>query len=351
MLVQKYFYTLFSKRSLNPVLFQVLKFFSRLFRAAIRARHLAYDRGWISSYYASIPVFSVGNIAVGGTGKTPLVQLLAQELGKEAKIGILSRGFKAKLKSDILQISEGQGPLFSQARSGDEPFLLAGSTPASIWIGKNRVKAAKQAQKAGMRALILDDGMQHRRLERDVEIVVIDALNPLSDEEFLPAGKLRDEPKRLMTADLIFLTHVQDDAHYEKVVNLLRNYTEAPCVGTRHRFLNSELSAGKKVSAFCGIGNPSYFYDMIRGSGADLVETLTLPDHAAPTSKAFSSFMQKSCLKEATCVLCTEKDAVKMHSLPPFSIPVIPMKMELEITQGKEHWNLALEKMKQKVVV
>lgn len=347
--LQSCFFKVFEARRKCPFRRVIFRALGLLFKAGVKSRHFAFDRGWRLSYAPSIPVISVGNIAVGGTGKTPLVKLLCQLFEKEGKVGVLSRGFKAGHKKGILQISQGKGPLFSQQMCGDEPFFLAENSRASIWIGKDRICSAKLAEQEGVSLLILDDGMQHRRLARDVEIVVIDATDPLGEGQFLPSGKLREDPKRLFFADLIVLTHVKDEAHYTQVSTLLTKYTSAPCVGAQY-LCKTVLEPGLKAAVFCGIGNPQHFLNMVRTLGVDLVETLILPDHDAPSVQKLKAFAQKSCVKGASCLLCTEKDAVKLSSFPKLEIPILPVGVELEIVYGKEHWNAMIEKVKKQVV-
>src|ERR1700733_10630426 len=188
-----------------PVAMACLKAFSLAYRSVIALKNLAYDKKLLASEKLSVPVVSIGNLVAGGTGKTPLVHSLALALQGKVHLGILSRGYKSQIEKSkqIKQISAGNGPLCSPAECGDEPYLLAQKTKASLWVGADRIASGKKAIEQGANCLLLDDGMQHRRLFRDFEIVVIDGTSPFSEGNFLPCGWLRDSPKRLKNADLI----------------------------------------------------------------------------------------------------------------------------------------------------
>ncbi len=329
-----------------------LNVLSLFFRALVHMRNLAYDKNWLKSTQADLPVFSIGNIAVGGTGKTPLTLLLAESLEVIGPIAILSRGFKSQIekRGDCVQISSGQGPLVPVAECGDEPFFLAQESRASIWVSPNRIRSAKEATKAQMRCLILDDGMQHRKLKRDIEIIVVDGLDPVAQGQFLPAGLLRDSPKRLQNADLIVANHVRDEIHYAQIQEILSKYTKAPLVGMNQVPVDPALFAYKKLSAFCGIGKPKYFYETLKGLGSDVVETLNLLDHQPIQEEQLISFAKSSYLKGAELVVCTEKDWVKLPFYKMLPLPIVPVKVRLKIIAGQEHWDRAVEKMKHMVL-
>ncbi len=325
---------------------------SQIWSLIIRIRHIAYDWGLLKIKRAPLPTFSVGNIAIGGTGKTPLVHLLAELLSEKGKVAILTRGFKSKFEKARrpVQISAGKGPIYSAQECGDEPFFLSLHTSASIWVSPDRSASARLAHAEGAVCLLLDDGMQHRKIARDLEIVTVDGTDPLGGGRLVPAGRLRDLPQRLRHADLIVATHVRDHAHYEEVKKQLSVYTQAPVVATDHIARDPSLVAGRKVGAFCGIGVPDHFYEMLETLGAEPVGMLSLLDHEAATEKELSAFAGYCKERGAEILVCTEKDAVKLPKQLILSLPVIPIAVRLEITAGREHWEAVIEKMKKEIL-
>lgn len=336
------------KRSTPALVSCFFRVCSALWRIVIGARHYAFDKQLFNSVRVDLPTFSVGNIAIGGTGKTPLVHLLVEALQDMGNIAILTRGFRSQFEKEKIPtlISEGSGPLYSVEECGDEPFFLSLKTKASVWVGRNRRCSARLAKMHGAECLILDDGMQHRKLARDVEIVTVDGTDPLGGGRLVPAGALRDLPERLSSADLIVATHVRTLAHYEEVKKQLSNYTQAPVVGMEHTLLEPASIQGRKVGAFCGIGKPEHFYDLMALHQAQVIATLSLCDHEAPTEEALLHFAEQ-CLKlGAEILVCTEKDAVKLKDNLKLKLPVVPLAVRLEVTAGQEHWEAALIKMK-----
>jgi tetraacyldisaccharide 4'-kinase len=146
-------------------------------------------------------------------------------------------------------------------------------------VGANRVKSGRTAIAEGVNCLLLDDGMQHRRLGRDFEIGVVDGSDPFSGGKFLPWGMLRDSPKRLKNATLIVATHVKDRAHFERVQTQIARYSRAPVVCTCLEVLNKNIFVPRKVGVLCGIGQPARFLQTVRDLNQEIVDTLILNDH------------------------------------------------------------------------
>src|ERR1700722_19748278 len=176
--LEKYILDVIEEKKPDPITRGLLSGFSYLFQAAVALRNWGYDRGLIRKTRAALPVVSIGNIAAGGTGKTPLIHLLASRLtegrgSSENAVAILTRGYRGTLKGDPLNISEACS--LDVKTFGDEPSWLCQKLPqTAIWVGKNRIKSAELAAKTNARILLLDDGMQYRSLDRDVEIVLLD---------------------------------------------------------------------------------------------------------------------------------------------------------------------------------
>ncbi len=325
---------------------------SMLYRSIIALRNFGYDYGVLSSERLSVPVVSVGNIVVGGTGKTPLVHLLSKGLQDKVRLGILTRGFLSQIEKSgrVEQISKGSGSLFPVEECGDEPFFLAQKTKASIWVGADRVLSGRRAIAQGTNCLLLDDGMQHRRLRRDFEIVIVDGTDPFSKGRFLPWGLLRDSPKRLKNASAIIATHVKDNAHFRHIQTLISPLSRAPLIGTQIETLNKDRFLPRKVGVFCGIGQPSRFLQTARDLNQEIVDTLILRDHGVLQNGQLEKFA-KNCLKKgAQALLCTEKDYVKLIPTLSLGLEIIPVGIELKIISGKEHWEQLIDNILDKVV-
>ena len=342
-----------NRRGLIPSLIKFpLRLLSYPYRAIISSRNWAYDHGWFKQYSAPLPlVISIGNITAGGTGKTPVTLLFAKELEKNAQIAIASRGYKSK--AEHLETPTLVNNKTSAAVCGDEPCLLAQNLQNSfVLAGKNRLKASNMAADAGAHILILDDGMQHRQLARDIDIVVLDAKDPVGKGSFLPYGMLRDDPRSLSRAHLLVLNHVKDEEHFHEVKNRLSNYTTAPAIGVKmvvegiYDFSGKKIDVrGKRVGVFCGIANPESFLQTVHELGAEVVDKIYFPDHHLDFCKLVS-FARKS---GAEMLLCSEKDKVKILSEAEFGLPIGWVKMKLEIVNGKVIWEDFIKSIKNRL--
>lgn len=291
------------------------------YRAAVALHKSFYDRGWKVSYRSSLPVISIGNITVGGTGKTPVTLHLAEVLASEGKVAILSRGYRAKAERGKrpLTVSLGAGPLIKAALAGDEPYLLAcRAKNALVFAGRDRKAASLLAEKAGAQVILLDDGMQHRALARDFEIVVLDASAPFGNGEMLPLGPLREPKEALRRADILFLNDVEDETLFNEALTTLRPYnSHAPAIGFKRRVIGvfhggEEISLeGQKVALFCGIARPMKFMKTVKDLRAEIVHQKILRDHGALVGEEKEVFFREAKRKGASLVLTTEKDWVK----------------------------------------
>lgn len=328
-----------------PLISAFLALLSFAYRAAVSTRNWAYDRGFLSSTRLSVPVISIGNIVAGGTGKTPLVHLLADHFQDKVRLAILTRGYRSQIEKSGR--SELIGPQTSPDACGDEPYFLAQKTKAAVWVGVDRATSGRLAIEKGAGCLLLDDGMQHRRLKRDFEIAVIDGLDPFSQGRFLPWGLLRDNPKRLKAADLIVFTHVKDEKHYKQLQAQVARYSRAPTVGAQLKILASPLS--RKVGVFCGIGKPERFLQAVRDLKSEIVDTLILKDHGSLREGELKHFADACREKGAEALLCTEKDHVKLIPDPSLTLKVEPLPMKWKIAFGKENWENLIENVLEKV--
>ena len=292
--LQHYWYRL---SPLHLLLFPI----SLIFRALAALRRFGYRSGILASVKLPVPVIIVGNISVGGTGKTPLTLWLAQQLIDEGwHPGIVSRGYR-KAKNDLHtphQVNVDDTP----DEVGDEPLLMAQRKLCPVWIGRNRPAAVLALLQVHPECDIIlsDDGLQHYRLQRDVEIVVVDGARRFGNSMLLPAGPLREQVSRLNTVDAIVVNggEVQGDEFAMKLE------------GTRfYNLLNPEIIlsandfAGQCLHAIAGIGHPQRFFQHLQRLGLDC------SNHAFPDHHRYSS--TDLAFDEADAILMTEKDAVK----------------------------------------
>ena len=307
---------------------------SGLWAAISFVKNRLYDLRLLPVHRAPVFVISVGNLVAGGSGKTPLVHLLAQSLSSAGPIAIISRGYLAKE---------------SGLKLGDELTMLSRRLPDAIcMVNPDRAAAAFDAAARGARVIILDDAFQHRRLHRDLNLVVVDAANPFGYNAFLPRGLLRDSPSRLRQADAIFINGDPTD----RLLSDLRKWSDAPLITVQlclERILNlhggeQKSLAGSKIGAFCAIGQPQRFFQTLEKANAQIVERCIFPDHEKIEDSQIQSFARRCRHMGATALVCTEKDAVKI----PFDCPLLPvyyLEMQLKVVFGEENWQNLIKKI------
>lgn len=330
------------------------------YRLGVFLRNWMFDHGWLKSFIPPVPlVISVGNITAGGTGKTPVTLMLAEALQQEAFLAILSRGYRSQAEkfSVPLLLHKKRGLLHPASLCGDEPYLLAENLPDSLVIvGKNRYQSSKIAARMGVGVLLLDDGMQHRGIARDFEIVVMDILDPFGSGYFLPRGLLREGASGLARADLIILNNAQDKDLFDTVRRKISNISSAPVVGTSTEVVGvydlkkSPLPPLEKtkVGIFCGIARPEYFKNTVEKMGMEVVAQVSFPDHDAMDLNRLMEFSKDCQEKEASYLLCTEKDRVKLINPSGLKLPIAWVKTRLLILEGMEHWDAFIHQAKNK---
>jgi tetraacyldisaccharide 4'-kinase len=272
-----------------------------LYRAAIGVKNFAYDHGWCAPKQLRWPVVSVGNISVGGAGKTPLVIRLAQLLSEAGhSVDVLSRGYGRSSNETEQVDAEGEA-----SRYGDEPLLIAQKTGVPVYVGASRYEAGLLAEREGAREGIhlLDDGFQHRKLARDADIVILHSSD--FTQRLLPAGRLREPLSGLHRASVIVL-RAEDALWKEK---LRRRGIEAP-IWLQHRRLTVDLCG--RAFAFCGIARPEEFFVALRKSGVELGGTRAYRDHQAYGDAEMDEILRLARASGAECCVTTEKDAVRL---------------------------------------
>jgi tetraacyldisaccharide 4'-kinase len=280
---------------------------------ATRCRNRLYDRGWKQAWRAPVPVVSVGNLTVGGTGKTPCVEHVARFFRQhDLRVAILSRGYG------------------STGGCNDEALVLEENLPDVPHLqGADRVAlAATAVEELESEILVLDDGFQHRRLARDLDLVLIDATQPWGHGYLLPRGLLRESPRSLRRAGVVLLTRCDqvDAAQRRRLREVVAHYAPAvPVVEATHgpvglvRNGSSETApleavTGRPVAAFCGLGNPAAFRRTLEGLGAKMTAFRTFPDHHAYTRADVDDLRGWARQQATDClVLTTQKDLVKLR--------------------------------------
>jgi tetraacyldisaccharide 4'-kinase len=320
---------------------------SLLYGAAMSTRSALYRRQTFRADRVAAPVISVGNITTGGTGKSPLVAWIARELSNRGRrVCILTRGYGRSNQHQRVVVSDGQEILSDVAHASDEPMMLAEALRgrAAIVCDADRVSAATWAiENLNSDVLILDDGFQHQRISRDLDIVTVDATNPFGNGWLLPAGDLREPVGGLRRANCIVTTRtgaVEPTDLYERLAEL----TDAPILKSRTavtaiRALNptqpidEHFLRNTALAAFCGIGNPNAFFEQLRNEGLNVQYTAAFRDHHVYSQTDIDHLTRESREHGAQVLLTTTKDAVKLRELR-FELPCYVVETEMEIARA-----------------
>ena len=349
----------------------VFRGLSAIYSAAVLSRLYLYRHRYIHDHHLGVPVISVGNLTVGGTGKTPVVEMLAKALHEHGRrVCILSRGYKSKRQKKLpfskklaaklgfapkpeelppRVVSDGEKVLLDSHNAGDEPFMLAKNCIGiPVVVDKNRVKAGAHAiQKFGADVLVLDDGLQYLKLKHRHDIVLIDKTAPFGSNGFmLPRGTLREPPRSLRRASYIFIT--KSDGDTEEIIQQIRRYNRAAeIIECRHRAMHYEDIhtgeripidglKGKFVGALSGIAVPESFENGLRKLGAKVEVISRFPDHHRFRGPEVKQFVERCVRRDVHCMVTTEKDYVRFPKLPVADIPFYFMRVEIEIIRGRD---------------
>jgi len=288
------------------------------------------------------PVISVGNLTVGGTGKTPVTAHIARLLlGQGYRVAVLSRGYGGSLEGTCLVVSDGTTVMVPPEQCGDEPFLLATTVPGLMVVtGSDRHAAGMLAmEQLSPDVFLLDDGFQHLRLYRDLNILLLDGSQPYGSGWTLPAGLLREPVAAARRADLIIFTRCQSTpppitgiAGIPAVASTHCLKRAFPLAGGNSKPLD-EFS-GLRILAFAGIAQPEYFFSGLQGLGLHLVQTISFPDHAAYDQDRLDQISEAVRASAADCAITTEKDGVKLSRISP-ETAAITYVARLDITFSK----------------
>jgi tetraacyldisaccharide 4'-kinase len=301
---------------------------AKLYELAVRARLALYENGFFKTSRLSLPVVSVGNLTVGGTGKTPCVAFLANFLRDEGHhVAILSRGYKRR-SSGRVEVSNGDEILCSPVEAGDEPYLLANACPGvRVVVDADRYAAGKWlTEKSPVTVFILDDAFQHLRLARDLNLTLVDATEPLSG--ILPAGRLREPLSGLRRADAVIVTRSDRMFDRDALERTILKYSDIPIFYAHHEMtkmrridasetLDARDMARKRVAAFSGIARPERFIADLSNLGIQVVRRLDFPDHHRYESEEFLKILNIARESRVEAIVTTEKDAANLTLLPP----------------------------------
>lgn len=330
--------------------------FGYLYGAVVNARNALYEKGFVKSFSLDAPVLSIGNITVGGTGKTPLVAFAAEILAEKGeKICILTRGYGRENPGKRVLVTDGEKILAHVRKAGDEPFELARKLVGKTIIvaDKNRAEAGRWARaKFGVTVFILDDGFQHLRVRRDLDIVCIDATNPFGNGKILPNGILREPLPNLKRAGAFVITRANLSENIESLKSeILQFNPHSPIFVSNNKISdlieindfsknqiseiqNSKLKTQNSL-AFCALGNPNNFFEQLRQESFQIPLTETFPDHHFYTQKDVENLESAAKRQNIEHFLTTAKDAVKLAGLK-FTMPcyVIENTMFFEDNEG-----------------
>ncbi len=295
---------------------------SWLFGFVVFLRKYLYKNGWLKSYRLNVPIIVVGNINVGGTGKTPLVIWLTEQMRQAGyKPGIISRGYGGNAR----QVTE-VFPASDASVAGDEAVLIAARTHCPVFVSANRVAAGQRLLETypECNVIISDDGLQHYRMQRDVEIVVYDSVKGFGNGDLLPAGPLRESKARLKTVDAVVSNGVDNGKGLKSVNPIEMQFVATDFYNLADHQLKSGVQAfsQQKILAIAGIGNPQRFFDQLSHLGL-CFESRAYADHYIFQAKDFDHI-------DADVVLMTEKDAVKCRAFVKPNFWVLPVNAVVE---------------------
>ncbi|MBE2179719.1 MAG: tetraacyldisaccharide 4'-kinase [Chthoniobacterales bacterium] len=346
----------------------VLGAFSLIYTRAVQTRLSLYRRRIFRSQELGCPVVSIGNLTVGGTGKTPVAEMLARELLKRGRrVAILSRGYKSvprpfiqRLRNKIFRhldlfppriVSDGHRVLLDSRRAGDEPHMLAKNLPGvCVLVDKDRVKSGLHALRHfNSDVLLLDDGLQYQRLRHRMDIVLVDRQAPFGNEHLLPRGTLREPPSNLRRASYIIVTKSGSDPDADLIHRLRSLNRTAAIIECDHAPRHwQDLRTGEKfpldhlknrhVGAMSGIARPESFEEGVRSLGAVVEITKAFADHHRFTKKEILRFLEWCDRRSLDALVTTEKDAVRFPEIDDPPVPMLFLRVEIEILRGHAHW-------------
>jgi tetraacyldisaccharide 4'-kinase len=358
------------RRGFRAALLRALLFtLSLLYERIVQLRLYFYRKRIFRERTLGCLVISIGNLTVGGTGKTPVVEKFARALQTGGRrVAILSRGYKSVPKptkktwldrifsKDVdppRVVSDGKLVMLDPVTAGDEPFMLAHNLKdVIVMVDKDRVKSGRYAiDNWKVDTLLLDDGLQYLHLKHRLDIVLVDRQQPFGNEFLLPRGTLREPPRNLRRASYIFITKNTGEPN-DKLIERIRRYNRtAEIIECAHRPLYLQnIYTGERlpldrlrgafIGSICGIAAPESFEGALKNLGANVNLALRFIDHHYYTDAELRGFMNRCTRRDLGMIVTTEKDAVRMPKLPEteVKVPIYFMRVEIEIVTGHESW-------------
>ncbi len=354
----------------------LMSWLSWLFRALVQCRIALYRIGWKPQEYLGAQVVAIGNLTVGGTGKTPVVELLAKSLrDRGRKVAILSRGYKSK-KLDRAQkwtgadgkpvpaermprvVSTGNALLLDSKFAGDEPFMLARNLDGvAVIVDKDRVKGGRFAVgELKAETLLLDDGMQYLNLAHSFDITLIDSRSPFGTGSLLPRGTLREPPRNLRRASYILITKCDGSPNTDLIARIRRYNPVAEIIECAHNPVHLEnlytrereplaFLDGKWVGAISAIAVPESFERSLTTLGAKVEIKRRFSDHHRFNRRDVDDFMQRCVERDMEIIVTTEKDAVRFPHPTEINVPIYFLRIEVQILTGQEAWDGMVDRL------
>jgi tetraacyldisaccharide 4'-kinase len=348
---------------------------SKAFQVVVKARRFLYNVRILRDSTLGVQVIAIGNLTVGGTGKTPVVEKFARELRDQGRnVAILSRGYRSKptpvhqwflnkvlFRDDTTPprvVSDGKSLLLDSEMAGDEPYMLASNLKdVVVLVDKDRVKSGRYAiEKFGCDTLLLDDGFQYWKLRgRRQDIVLIDRQQPFGNERLLPRGTLREPPSHLARASTIFITksdgntsdlrrRITDLNPTAGIIECIHHplYIEDVFTGQR---MGIEWLKGVKVASLSGIAQPESFEQNLVQLGAELVYAKRFADHHRFTQQEILNVINRSKKRQADTIITTQKDAVRFPKIDRRDLPMYFMRVEIKILSGANDFQDCVRKI------
>ena len=353
----------------------VLRLLSFVYLSIVQLRLFLYRKRILKERQLGCLVISIGNLTVGGTGKTPVVEKFARALqGGGRKVAILSRGYKSVdrrrkrnwwdrvfgqgIEVPPRVVSDGKRVLLDSDTSGDEPYMLASNLRGvAVVVDKDRVKAGLHALKElGVDTLLLDDGLQYLHLKHRLDIVLVDRQAPFGNEHLLPRGTLREPPRNLRRASYIFITKCNGESNDDLIQRIRLHNRTAEIIECTHRplylkhvyreeRLPLDYLKGLYIGSLCGIAAPESFEEGLRKLGAKIELSRHFADHHRYVEKELISFLQRCVRRDVSAVITTEKDAVRFPVLENLEVPIYFLRVEIEILSGQETWEHCVQRI------
>ena len=348
---------------------------SKVFQVAVKTRRFLYNFRILRDSTLGVQVIAIGNLTVGGTGKTPVVEKFARELRDEGRnVAILSRGYRSRpvpvhkwfmnkllLRDDTTPprvVSDGRSLLLDSDMAGDEPYMLASNLKdVVVLVDKDRVKSGRYAiEKFGCDTLLLDDGFQYWKLRgRRLDVVLIDRQQPFGNERLLPRGTLREPPSHLARASFIFITKSDGNTADLRrriaqvnpgagIIECIHHplYLEDVFTGQRS---DLETLKGRKVASLSGIAQPESFEQSLVKLQAELVYSKRFADHHRFTQQEILNAINRSKKRQAQAIITTQKDAVRFPKLDRRDLPIYFMRVEIKILSGANDFQDCVRKI------